>query len=111
MSRWIEPYTIADTSSIVIRDEPFIFNNIRTKAEQTINISKSCDDLTYNIIEYRNFVEKYVLSKGYDLEFVVYVSPCLPGPEPSPALVESIMRMKSADMDLRSNFTMEWVPS
>ena len=69
ISKWIEPYTIIDTSSVALMEEPFIFNNIVEKADQTVLISKSAEDLNYNLEEYKSFVLSYVLSKGYSLSF------------------------------------------
>jgi hypothetical protein len=69
VSRWMEPYTIIDTSSVVSVEEPFIFNNIVEKANETIYTSKSSDDLQYNIQEYKNFVEGYASSKNLQIIF------------------------------------------
>lgn len=69
VSRWMEPYTIIDTSSAVSVEEPFIFNNIVEKANETIYISKSSDDLQYNIQEYKNFVQDYASSKNLQIIF------------------------------------------
>jgi len=71
VSRWIEPYTIIDTSSVVLHDESFIFNNIVEKTNEIISISKSPEDLSFNIQEYKNFVEQYALSKNLKLTFDV----------------------------------------
>jgi hypothetical protein len=65
----MEPYTIIDTSSVVSVEEPFIFNNIVEKANETIYTSKSSDDLQYNIQEYKNFVEGYASSKNLQIIF------------------------------------------
>jgi hypothetical protein len=69
ISRWIEPYTIIDTSSVVLMEEPFIFNNIVEKANETIYISKSPEGLRYNIEEYKQFVEEYALGKNLKITF------------------------------------------
>jgi len=50
-------------------EEPFIFNNIVEKANETIYISKSVDDLRYNIKEYKNFVEEYAARKNLKITF------------------------------------------
>jgi hypothetical protein len=69
ISGWIEPYTIIDTSAVVLMEEPFIFNNIVEKANETIYISKSLDELKYNIQEYKNFVEEYAVRKNLQITF------------------------------------------
>lgn len=79
ISRWVEPYTIIDTSAVVLMEEPFIFNNIVEKANETIYISKSVNDTKYNIEEYKQFVEEYALRKNlkitFDISGLTYSSP------------------------------------
>jgi len=69
VSKWMEPYTIIDTSYAASIEEPFIFNNIVEKTNETIYISKNSDDLQYNIQEYKNFVEGYASSKNLQIIF------------------------------------------
>lgn len=69
ISQWMEPYTIVDTSSVVLMEEPFIFNNIKEKAMETANISENCEDLEFNLEEYKNFVEEYTLGKNLAMFF------------------------------------------
>jgi hypothetical protein len=69
ISRWIEPYTIIDTSSVILAEEPFIFNNIAEKANETIYISKNPNELRFNIEEYKQFVEEYALRKNLKITF------------------------------------------
>ena len=61
VSRWIEPYTITETSSIPIREEFFIFNNIKEKAAEVVMKSKDCEDLIFNLQEYEDYVERLSL--------------------------------------------------
>ena len=65
LSKWIAPTTIIDTSSIAAMDEPFIFNNIREKTFLVVNGSKNCDDLQYNLDEFRHYAENFVIEKNY----------------------------------------------
>ncbi len=69
VSKWMEPYTIIDTSSVVMVEEPFIFNNIVEKANETIYISKSVNESIYNIQKYKNFVEQYASRKNIKITF------------------------------------------
>jgi hypothetical protein len=110
ISRWIEPYTVIDTSSVVLMEEPFIFNNIKEKAFVAVNESKSCEDLKYNLEEYKYFVESYALAKGYNLDFNYTSSPCYDEPPFFPVIIEVKMLLKSSTKDLRSNFTLQWTP-
>ncbi|MGC8993157.1 MAG: hypothetical protein ACP5H3_01815 [Candidatus Aenigmatarchaeota archaeon] len=58
ISKIIFPPVIIDTSSVALRDDFFVFNNIVEKSLQTINLSKSCDDLTYNLQELKEIIKK-----------------------------------------------------
>lgn len=69
VSRWLEPLTIIDTSAIVLAQEPFVFNNIKEKANETITVSKSCGELKLNLEEYKNFVEEFASAKNIKLAF------------------------------------------
>lgn len=69
MGRWMEPYTIIDTSSVALMEEPFIFNNVVDKTEQTIFISKDPDDLKFNLEEYMQFVDSYASRKNLKITF------------------------------------------
>lgn len=69
VSKWMEPYTIIDTSSVAMVEEPFIFNNIVEKANETIYTSKSVDESRYNIQEYKSFVEQYASRKNIKITF------------------------------------------
>jgi hypothetical protein len=110
ISSWIQPYTIIDTSSVVLMQEPFVFNNIKEKAIETVRTSKSCDDLKYNLDEYTNFVNQFSASKNLYYNFNYSVSPCVNQP-PSPVIVEGRLQLKSPNANLQSNFTMIWTPS
>lgn len=106
MSQWIEPYTIIDTSSVALMDEMFIFNNIKEKAIYTIRQSKDCDELNYNLAEYRYFVEEHILKKGYNLNMNYTIAPC---PKiDSPTVVAFKVALISSSSVLQSNFTLGW---
>ncbi|HLC39503.1 MAG TPA: hypothetical protein VJJ76_01325 [archaeon] len=111
ISRWIEPFTIVDTSQVALMDEFFIFNNIKEKAIYAVNGSKSCEDLRYNLDEYRNFVQQYALEKNFKIDFNYTISPCYNEPPFFPVVIEANLRLKSPSADLSSTFGMTYVPS
>ncbi|MEM5879544.1 MAG: hypothetical protein QXU74_03575 [Candidatus Aenigmatarchaeota archaeon] len=76
LSQWIEPYTITDTSSIVMREDFFIFNNIVEKAKETVNLSKDCEELKFNLEEYKAFVEDFASSKTLSLNLDYIIISC-----------------------------------
>jgi len=76
LSQWIEPYTITDTSYIVMREEFFIFNNIVEKVKETVNLSKNCEELEFNLEEYKTFVEDYASTKTLSLDLSYVILSC-----------------------------------
>lgn len=108
VSQWIEPFTIIDTSSVVLMEEPFVFNNIKEKAIFAVNGSKSCEDLYYNLFEYKQFVENYALGKNLKLNFEYSKSPCFDEPPIFPTVIEFKISLVSDKMVLASNFSATW---
>lgn len=76
ISQWIEPYTITDTSSIVMRNDFFIFNNIVEKAKETVALSRSCEELQFNLEEYKLFVRNFASFEAFDLVFDYGIVSC-----------------------------------
>jgi len=108
ISGWIEPFTIIDTSQVALLDEIFIFNNIKEKTATVVKDSKNCEDLTYNLQEYKSFVESYALSKGYRINFAYLTTPCNPN-LPLPAYVAQInLTLQSPRAILKSQFSYSW---
>ena len=106
VSRWIEPLEIVDTSSVALAEEPFIFNNIKEKAVYAVSGSKSCEDLAYNILEYKRFVEGYTLGKNLKLSLTYSYPPCIDPTIPIPITFQ--LSLSSSQMDLSSDFTTFW---
>ena len=111
ISQWISPYSIPDTSTVAMMEEPYIFNNVKEKAVFAVNGTKSCEDLRYNLEEYKYFVERYAFEKNIKLDFNYVISPCFSEPPLFPVVVNINMQLRSPSLDLGSNFTMGWVPS
>jgi len=108
ISRWIEPFTIVDTSQVALMDEIFIFNNIKEKTATVIKDSKTCEDLNYNLQEYKDFVESYALSKGYRISFAYLLTPCIPN-VPFPVYAAQInLTLQSPRATLNSQFSYSW---
>ncbi len=102
IGKWVEPYTITDTSAVVLREEPFLFDNIKEKAIATVKGSNDCEELRFNLQEYKKFVNNYVLEKNMDLSFEYsIIQPCN-----DLALETSFdIVLTSASVQLRSTFT------
>lgn len=113
ISGLFEPSKIIDTSSVVLDEAPFIFENIKEKATATISGSKTCDDARFNLEEYKKFVEIYSLSKGYFLFFNYTATPCFISEDyPFPVFFAKITQtLKIADIFLEANYTLSWPSS
>jgi hypothetical protein len=58
-------------------EEPFVFNNVKEKAVSVVKISKNCEDLSYNLDEYNNTIQKYALGKNFQITFSYTIKqPC-----------------------------------
>ncbi len=110
ISKWIEPYNILDTAEVVLIEEPFVFNNIKEKALDLVNTSKSCDELVYNLEEYKTFTEDYAFRR-----FIVYFgytlsTPCYEYDPRFPVLVIFDVELKSEKITIKDTFYGFWPP-
>jgi len=110
VSKWMQPYTIPDTSEIVLAEQPYVFNNIKEKALQVVNTSQSCDELVDNLAEYKAYVEDYAFRKlivyfDYSLE-----TPCYEASPQFPVLVLFDIRIQSQGMSVADRFYGYWPP-
>ncbi len=106
VSQWLQPSTVLDASEAVLRDETFIFSNVKEKAIATVKNSKSCDDLSYNLDEYKNFAEQYVAGKGAKLNFVYLISSCSLVPQST--TINFDISLKTVAADISSSFSLNW---
>lgn len=77
LSQWIEPFRILDTSSAVLSDEIFIFNNIHEQTEKIVLTSGSCEELEFNLEEFRDTAVGFLRIKNMELTFNFDTSACL----------------------------------
>ena len=75
MSKIIFPPVMIDTSSIALRDDFFVFNNVIEKSLQTLNVSKSCEDLSYNLQELKGIVRN-AYSPKFRIEYNYIINYC-----------------------------------
>lgn len=106
ISKWLEPYTIIDTSEIVLREETFVFNNIVEKTDEAIESTKSYGDLSYNLQEYRSFVKDYASQKNFALTLDYGMVPTI-GDIPT-GVSMSCIRIKSPKMTLENAHVVNW---
>jgi hypothetical protein len=97
LSKYINPYAFIDTSRTASGTETFFFDNVKEKAIKTVKISLPDDgNLTANLMNYKNFVEKMASDRGYNFNFNYNVSTLK---------VDFSMTLISERMTLKSNFT------
>lgn len=112
VSRWLEPYTIVDTSSIALREEFYIFDDIVEKIKETVRTSKNCEELKYNLEEYKNFVDKFAAEKNYKIYLYYTIANCpeeaVPAPPASPTVVAFNLFFESDSVSLQSSFSCGW---
>jgi len=108
MSRYINPYAFIDTSSAARGGEIFFFNNVKDKAEKTVRLSDSYDDLKWNLLQYKDFVEYAGADEGYRLVFSYDIAPYLEIPG-YPVLVRIRIVLSSENARLESTFPVEWI--
>lgn len=107
VSSWIQPYTILDTSSAVLQQGPFVFNNLKEKAIATVNISKTCTDLMYDLDEYNNFITNYASSQNVNANFTYTIPNCQIS-SGSQIVIPMNLTLKSTNAFIASNFTATW---
>lgn len=77
VSSFIQPSGVFDTSSAVLLDEVYTFNNIKEKAVSVVKLSDGCADLDGNIDEYKQFIQTFVGQRNARLVFdYTVVQPC-----------------------------------
>lgn len=107
VGRWIEPLAQVDTSSIVQMGEIFTFDNIKEKTSAVVKDSESCDDLDYNLEEYKNFIQNFAREKNYRIDFGYGISSCV---DDTGAVIEATLRILSENVDAKGTFIETWSP-
>lgn len=107
ISRLIEPFSVTDTSQVVLSDEVFLFNDIKEKAVAAVREgTTSCTDALLNLQEFKNFVENFMLERGYFLSFSFTPTFCT---SPSSPITFNINQTQvSSNKFLQSLYTISW---
>lgn len=110
VSRWMEPYTIIDTSMVAMNNEPFIFSNIKQEALDIVATSKSCFDLVNNLQEYEDYVENYAFKKLIVYFDFTIETPCYEHDPMFPTLIIFDIELGSSTITVRDSFYGFWPP-
>lgn len=105
IGRWLGPLTQIDTSSIVMSEELFTFDNIKEKASSAVKNSENCKELDYNLQEYKSFIESFAREKNYKITFTYVLTPCS---EDLGAIVEFTLQIISTKIDAKGTFSATW---
>lgn len=105
VSRWVEPLTQADTSAIAQLEEFFTFDNIREKTNANVKNSENCDDLNYNLQEYKSFIDNFAREKNYKISFNYIVTPC---DDELGAAAGFTLKITSEKVDAKGSFDVTW---
>ena len=106
VSKWLQPTSIIDTSRVASRTDLYTFNNIVEKANETVAISKDCEDLKYNLEEYKDFVESSS-SRNINVVLNYTIGPC---DNNNGAKVEFNITEITPDSKTSFTFTTQWKP-
>ena len=102
ISQWVEPFKIIDTSAAVLDDEIFVFNNLKEQSASVVKSSKECNDLKFNLEEFKSFIDNYISQKNMRLTFNYNIaSPC----EDSKLSTEFYIAITSTKTAIDSKFT------
>lgn len=106
VGRWTGPLTQVDTSSVVLSEELFTFDNIREKATTVVENSENCSDLSFNIQEYKNFIDNFSKEKNYKISFTYTLSPSCE--QLGAAVAEFTLRIISDKAEASGLFSVTW---
>ena len=108
VSKWMEPYTIPDTSEIVLMDEPFIMDNVKEEALAVVDESKSCEELEDNLSEFKSYIEDYAFKKLIIYFDYTIKTPCYAYDPEFPILVVFDIHLESQGTKYNSEFYGFW---
>lgn len=71
-----KPESVVDVSTLVIKDEYFIFQDIAEEAKETVKKVNDCKLLNYSLQEFKNYVENYGNSRNWKISLNYSFSSC-----------------------------------
>ena len=110
VSKWMQPYSIPDTSEIVLAEQPFVFDNVKEKALEVVNTSSSCSDLVNNLEEFKSYVDTFAFKKMIVYFDYTLNTPCYAYDPRFPILVLFNIRIQSIGMNVADKFYGFWPP-
>jgi len=108
VSKWMEPYTIPDTSEIVLDEGPFIMDNLKSEALNIVDESDTCEELEDNLAEFEDYIEDYAFKKLIIYFDYTIETPCYAYDPEFPILVIFDLELESEGTTYRSEFYGFW---
>ncbi len=99
ISSWINSMRISKSSYVLLEDEFEIFENIKEKSIKTVNIS-SCEELKWNLDEYKYFVEKFGLENNMKINLRYTIQRC----DQNGKIVNFTLSLKSPEIYMNSTY-------
>ena len=93
-------YTIIDTSEVALRNDFFVFNNIVEKTLVTLNVSKDCEELKFNLEEFKQVVTK-AFAPHFRVEYNYTIASCTS----TSANVNFNITLYSINSEIKTSFT------
>src|SRR5438445_8087024 len=107
IGNWIRAITIIDPSSSIINDEYFVFDNVIAKLNETVTFSKNCDDLKYNLEEFRLFLNELGFEKNYRIDANLSLPSCTPYNSPfNNGILTGDLTISSTKVTLKGGFSL-----
>ncbi len=67
---------VIDTSKPVLEEYPYIFSLAWDSAKKVVKTSKNCRELEYNLLEMKDFLDKFAFKRGYRLKLDFKIISC-----------------------------------
>jgi len=93
-------YSIIDTSEVALRNDFFVFNNIVEKTLATLNASKDCEELKFNLEEF-----KLVTTKAFAPHFRIEYNYAIVSCTSTSATVNFNITLYSINSEIKTSFT------
>ncbi len=106
INRLVQPFSIIDTSQVVLGNEIFLFNDVKEKAFVSVQGAQTCNDALFDLQEYQNFVQQFAIQKGYLLSFSFTNTGC---PTQNSLITFNVNQtLVSSSKVLQSIYTISW---
>jgi len=93
------PKNVMFSSDIILKNEFFVFNNIVEKSIKTVEVSRNCEELNFNLQEFKKLLLNYPFF--YKISYFYNITSCTS----TQATVNFYIELSSASVKTYTNFT------